>query len=290
MKINSIKNDFTLKPGIQEAYRNSQHDMKAKGAGLCEKNNRGYNVAFNGSLPGELSGAAVNVSKSFGMKSLDWLLEFVKDHNVSGSALMALFLAGALRPATIMALPGKDDKDDKIYASGHSMASGVIGFLASVIATTPWDNGVNKIKDNYRNHYNTVLDNLKNGTTNEPEPIKFKFNLFEKKYEKLVELQKKAIKDPALKRECKNYINALEIEMKNLSDWAIAIPRSMLTIALIPPILKYVFGLEKKKAGDKKETTPAQTQQLQADNTKQKVETAISKLPNAFSDFKGGKQ
>ena len=34
--------------------------------------------------------------------------------------------------------------------------------------------------------------------------------------------------------------------MKMGPDILIGIPRSIITIALIPPILKYVFGIEKK--------------------------------------------
>ena len=60
------------------------------------------------------------------------------------------------------------------------------------------------------------------------------------------------------KRALKNQINVLELQMKNITDWVIAIPRSMLTIALIPPILKYVFGLEKKKSDNTKVDTTVQ--------------------------------
>ena len=48
-------------------------------------------------------------------------------------------------------------------------------------------------------------------------------------------------------RNLENWVKGAETTMKNVSEWAIAIPRAMLTIALIPPILKYVFHVEKKK-------------------------------------------
>ena len=50
------------------------------------------------------------------------------------------------------------------------------------------------------------------------------------------------------KRMLKKQIDNMGLMMKNITEWAIAVPRSILTIALIPPILKYVFGVEKKKA------------------------------------------
>ena len=43
---------------------------------------------------------------------------------------------------------------------------------------------------------------------------------------------------------------------KNVPDWFIAIPRAALTIALIPPILKYVFGIEKKKSASQPKPPP----------------------------------
>lgn len=285
MKINSIKNDITLSSGFLETRKNSQ-STKEKSAGLCEKNNRGYNVAFNGSLPGK-SGAAVNAMVSKKMRALNWLLDFVKEHNVAGSALMSLFLAGALRPATIMALPGKADKEDKIYASGHSMASGLIGFAVSTALTTPWDAGVKKVMENYKEHYDVVINNLKKGKSDEPPKLKYNFNILKNKYEKLVELEKEVANSGTklAKKACKQYVDALGLEMKNITDWAIAIPRSMLTIALIPPILKYVFGLEKKKAAQKTEAPNPSANTQPAANLNQKMAALMQK---SLSDFKGG--
>ncbi len=43
----------------------------------------------------------------------------------------------------------------------------------------------------------------------------------------------------------KKQMNTMNTLMKNIPEWGICIPRAMLTIALIPLILKYVFGLSK---------------------------------------------
>ena len=51
--------------------------------------------------------------------------------------LIALGLALGPRPLAILSLPGKKNKEDKIYASGHSIASGLIGFMFSCIVTYP---------------------------------------------------------------------------------------------------------------------------------------------------------
>ena len=52
------------------------------------------------------------------------------------TSLYSLFLCVLLRPATIMALPGKNIEDKK-YASAHSIASGIIGFLTTVAIISP---------------------------------------------------------------------------------------------------------------------------------------------------------
>ena len=48
-----------------------------------------------------------------------------------------------LRPLTIIAMAGKDkDKSDNLYAASHSMASGVVGLVSSLIITTPFSKGI----------------------------------------------------------------------------------------------------------------------------------------------------
>ncbi len=123
------------------------------------------------------------------------------------SALFALGLTCVLRPAAIMSLPGKKNKDDKIYASGHSIASGVIGYLISLAIFKPISKSVEKI-------------------VNDPEKF-----LSKKSY---------LLEDKKAMEAAKNCLNLLP-------EAILAAPRATVTIALIPPILKYVFGYEKKK-------------------------------------------
>ena len=134
MKINSTQRDMTLKEGKFRLRSGSQHYREKNNAGVYE-NNRGYSTDYCGSFTGK-SEAAATVMKKGGILTSTWfnkLLTCSKKHNVSTSALVALVLAGVLRPAMIMTLPGEKDKEDKIYASGHSMASAILGFIASVI-------------------------------------------------------------------------------------------------------------------------------------------------------------
>jgi hypothetical protein len=107
------------------------------------KNNRGYDVSFSGKLPDEsVTAAKTLMEKVMDTRAFNWLTGFAGEHNVAAASFIALFLAGALRPAITISLPGKKDLEDKIYAAGHSMASAVIGFGFSTLITTPIDSGI----------------------------------------------------------------------------------------------------------------------------------------------------
>ena len=154
----------------------------------------------------------------FKNKNFQKVLKFANDQQLVFGAGFSLLLTCILRPASIVLLPSKKNKDDQKYASAHSIASGVIGFAISTILFMPVSNAIKKIKEN-------------------PEV----FITNKKSY-----LQNKEMKEIAMK-----YID-------RIPDIVTAVPKGILTIALIPPILKYVFGMEKKKAqkGNQKAQTP----------------------------------
>lgn len=130
-------------------------------------------------------------------------------NNVAFSAAFALLLTCLVRPASIMALPGgKKNKDDKKYASAHSIASGIIGYIISTAVSTPLAKAVKKVLENP-----VEYAPLRNGA--------------------YFEASKKAseVADAWLLRSV---------------DVLMAVPKGIITIALIPIILKYVFGWEKK--------------------------------------------
>ena len=290
MKISRLQRDITLNQGTSRLHSEPQNFReKTKGA---YDNNRGYSANYNGSFTGK-SEAAVNVAKKGGIFASKWFnkfLTYTNDHNVATSALVALGLAGVMRPATILALPGKKDKEDKIYASGHSMASAILGFVASVIVTSPLDGAVKKIfgSDGYLKDKDGNIIKDKDG-----KPRIFSKKLFElAEKEKALEAKANArdaagkIIDKAARaayKGVKRHRAALETLVKNIPDFVIAIPRSILTIALIPPILKYVFGVEKKKKPEQTEA-PKDTNNM---NTPTKMD--FIEKP-AFKEFKGGVQ
>ena len=120
---------------------------------MCDKKNvnRGY---YGGSFTGiNINRAAAEVlsagNKAGASVKDGWfekILGLCDNHTVIAQNLVALVLAAGLRPLAIMSLPGKKDKDDKIYASGHSIASGLIGFGFSSIVMYPLGKAASKAK------------------------------------------------------------------------------------------------------------------------------------------------
>ena len=262
MKINSLQRDMALKQSNFPVSKDPQSYKQKTGAGVCGKN-RGINTDNSGNLTNESEVAAINFRGNLGSKIgksdwFNWVLEKTAKHNVAASAFVGLILAGVLRPMAIMSLPGKKDKDDKIYASGQAVASGVIGFAFSTLITTPLDDAIDKVKKN---------------------PGKFAAT----KLAKLKEIGKTA--DSELKRNiAKRTAESLETCLKNIPDWIIAVPRSILTIALIPPILKYVFGMEKKKKTTEKTVEQPKMENMNNLNTANN----ISMNPSMEAFTKGG--
>ena len=78
-------------------------------------------------------------------KFFDVMLHFAENEPVIQAAMAALICIG-LRPATIMALPNKDrqnGKQNNMYAAAHSMSSGVMGIVSTLIIAQPFKMGAN---------------------------------------------------------------------------------------------------------------------------------------------------
>ena len=286
MNIQNIKYDYTGRNRYSSEYSKPHSGYKEKcSVGLCDNgnNNEDYSVTFSGSSS-ESDGATAKsfwgTIKKAGLKSFDWLTEFTGNHNVASASLIALFLAGMLRPAITVSLPGKKDKDDKIYAAGHSMASALIGFAFSTILTTPLDSGCKYLLEDAKkvsaedfakfSKNNDWLEDYKRRHNGKAETRKldkkYFLNIVSDKIDEINKLRYQYFETKDLKllkkvAELEKHISGIDVAMKNVSDWVIAIPRSMLTIALIPPILKYIFHLEKKAKADKVQTQSQQQAQ-----------------------------
>lgn len=165
-------------------------------------------------------GLSPRLEKFYKSKGLENVLKFANDHQLIFGASFALLITCILRPGAIMVAPSKKNKEDQKYASAHSIASGIIGFGISTLMFLPIENAIKRLKENPR-------ELIKNGS-----PL-------------LTTKDGKAI----LKDAPRTYI-------ERLPDILGAVPKGILTIALIPPILKYCFGWEKKKPQDQKAQKP----------------------------------
>lgn len=165
-----------------------------------------------------------------GNKYLNYFLCLAEKNNVAFSATFALILTGIFRPAAIVALPSnKKNKDDQKYAAAHSIASGIIGFIVATVVSNPVADGLKKVLE---------------------EPSEYLKAKNEKYYQtnELFKAARKTADERARYLEASMKINkAANMWVTRGIDILMAIPKAFITIALIPPILKYVFGWEKKK-------------------------------------------
>lgn len=224
MKIHSIQYDTSLKQGYKS---NPAITQKEYSAGLCENNNRGYSVAFSGSgASKKTSEAAAKVFNNLGNTFSDKIfrsekfkktVEIFENKTVVAQSLVALVVAGVLRPATNMAMAGKDDREDSMYAASHAIASAVIGFLVSATVMAPFDKAFRKIKEDPKKYMNS-----------------------KKLTDLFGEIGKRKLEKSAPYKKLSKAAQMIP------DTFILGIPKAMLTIALIPPILKYVFGMEKK--------------------------------------------
>ena len=259
MKVSLIQNYSNQKQRIPLPDSTPQEFKEKTSTGLYGKeNNTGYNVTFSGGLPGKSGAAAKSLGdRILGSKAFDKILTMAEESPIVCNSLFALGLAGILRPATLIAMGGKKDKEDNIYASGHAVSSGIIGFISSIILTTP----LNKMVDRIKNADNPEL-------------------YLKEKTVKLLGLDAakdaKAVK--AIMKEGTLFKNMQNI-VKLGSGIIIGVPQAMITIALIPPILKYVFGIEKKPKGA---PVPVMAQSDVANFQK------TMHIQKSFQDFTGG--
>ena len=259
MNIDSIKlyTGFENKP--KHVSSTDTYGLMRESAEKCEKenSNRGY---YGGSFTGKTEAAAKSFEnlgntfsdKIFRSQYFQSLLRIFEEKSSVASALVALVVAGGLRPVTNLAMAGKDDREDSIYAASHAIASAAIGFLVSFIVMHPFDKAFKKIKE----HPKDFLVGLK--------------DVFG------VEIGRRKLETS------KSYKNLSKMAQMGIDTIFLGIPKAMLTIALIPVILKHVFHMEKGKK--KNEVQNAQVQE-----NSQYVKNIIKENP-AFKTMKGGVQ
>jgi len=141
-------------------------------------------------------------------------LEKISDHGATFGAALMCFMAVGIRPLAICLSPDVD-KENKQYAVSNSIASGLIKFGMFEAIALPVENALKKIDKNPEKFIKTEnIDKLKNGAAS-----------FSKS---------------------ENYNTATQI-LKQGTGFVTAIPKAMLTIALIPPLMNLLFSNNKKQ-------------------------------------------
>jgi hypothetical protein len=262
MNVDSIKlySGFENKP--KSVSSADTYGLMRENVEKCEKeiSNRGY---YGGSFTGKTEAAAKsfeNLGKTFADKIgksgyFQSLLRVFDEKSSVALALVSLIVAGGFRPVTNLAMAGKDDRDDSIYAASHAIASAVIGFIVSFIVMHPFDKAFKKIKDDPKK-YLTGLEKV----LDVPE-------IGRRKVEK-----------------SKTYKILSKAAHMGIDSILLGIPKAMLTIALIPVILKHVFHMEKGKKNNE-----AQNANTQVQDNSQYVKNLVKENP-VFKTVKGGVQ
>lgn len=174
------------------------------------------NVAFNGVM-----------DKLVTSKAFESVAKFAGENSAVFNAASALAINTILRPATIMALPGKgeDSKKNKLNAAAHSIASGVMGFVITSVAMKPIQAGLKKVMADTPKYLPKLADKMK-----------------------------------------ENPQTAAAVN-KMLSfgpDIILAVPRALLTSKATGVIKKHVFGIGKEKKADQAQQVAQQPKAQEA--------------------------
>ena len=242
------------------------------GADLCDYHSVGINTNkntgyYNGSFTGKEKAAV-----SFSINLLNKINKFTKEHNTITQSLVALVLAGVFRPIAIISLPGKKNKEDKIYASSHSIASGLIGFAVSSIIVSPLDAVAKKLMEEATDVKDKLSEAFEKRANGENNKFLTKEELLKGKKligEKFLDIYGEFKDGNLIKINRKALDRTSTILNMGPDTLFLGVAKAMLTIALIPPILKYVFGVEKSKPQEVKPQETAQaslSEQIRANN------------------------
>jgi hypothetical protein len=185
-------------------------------------------------------------------------LETISEHGTTFIAATTLAMSVGVRPLAIQLTPDVK-KENKHYSITNSIASGLIKFALVEAVAIPVEQSIKKIDKNPEKYLTqTTIDNLK--TASKP----------------LVE--------------SKNYKFATQI-LKQSSNLITAIPKAMLTVSLIPVIMKLLYN-NSDKSNKTKQTEKINQTKKSSHQIKQEQSTSVYNTYNkTFSnDFNQPKQ
>lgn len=149
-------------------------------------------------------------------------LEFAADNGALFSATTALALSTIARPIAIMATPNTD-KENKKYACAKSLSSSAVGYILMLAASMPVAKAIKKIDARPAKYLKTsTINTLKDG-------------------------EKEITKSKA-------YMFATQIFKLGIG-FVIAVPKSIMTCALIPPFMSKLFPKKMEEAKENLQKT-----------------------------------
>ena len=151
------------------------------------------------------------VDKLVGSKAFESVAKFAGENSATFNAASSVIMAGVLRPAAIMALPAKNEQEQKNKgnAAAHAIASAVIGFAITSTVMKPISAGLKKVMGNTDKY--------------------------------LPKLSEKMKSNPALEKNVKKVLSFGP-------DIILAVPRALLTSKLSHVVGDVLFGKKKKNA------------------------------------------
>ena len=173
------------------------------------------------------------IDKVLGSKAFEKVAEFAGKNSATFNAASSLIMAGVLRPAAIMALPAKNENEQKNKgnAAAHAIASAVIGFAITSVVMKPISAGLQKVMGNTEKYLPKMHEKMKSNPA------------FEKNVNKVLSFG---------------------------PDILLAVPRALLTSKLSGVVNKALFG--KKKAAEQpvQQPQPQQAAPVQAEQVAQR--------------------
>ena len=153
--------------------------------------------------------------------------------------ILALGLAGMLKPICVLAMPGADEKDKQFTATKNAL-SAFIGFALSCAISNPINSGVEKFMKNPANYLpkdNWLVQEFE-------KHLAKSFSIDITKKPKFTLLDRLKGKEPP---EYSDTYEAFKIVYKNGLGLIVAPLKAFLTIKSMPFILKVLFREDKKK-------------------------------------------
>ncbi len=193
-------------------------------------------------------------------KRFNHLVNFAEENEAQIKAVLALGMAGMLKPICVLAMPGAE-KEDKQFTATKNAISAFMGFLLSCAILNPISAGVNEFLKHPEEYLGKDND-LVNRFAEDKKEV-FKTQTFKERWFSTYKM---------------NESGAFKTTYKNALGLFVAPAKAALTIALMPLVLKFLFGDRAKK--ENKTPQPMYMDILNNPNM-----IANSKIDKVFDNF-----